>query len=483
MKLSIRKKAIIMIIVFAFVLITTATGMYARVIVNMTSQQYGERAESLAATVAQFVDVEAVAALRDQVETVYDSVENKVFSDRWGEDDWNEYIANFSGIEQSAEYLALRETLRKFQDHNDVDCIYLSYVDPASEAFVYLIDAAYEDACPPGCIDVVFDVNREILTNPDRGLPAYTTDTEEYGKLITAGAPIYYNGNVIAFSTVDYSIEALHDEQAKSVWKLYGYLVAATVLICIAAVYVLKSILVNPIKSLTDASRRFADHKPDSESGVFAGLNIKTHDELQELAEAMESMEIQINHNIQELVTVNERLIASQNIASEMSELANKDALTEVKNKTAYERYVHKLDEDIRNNARPEFGIAMFDLDSLKRINDTQGHSCGDAAIVSLSKLICGTFVHSPVFRIGGDEFTAILQNEDYRHAKQLIRQFQRRMEENAADVSLPSEARMTASFGYAEFDRATDKSYADVFNRADKFMYDNKTHQKEKRQ
>lgn len=481
MRLSIRKKAIIMIIVFAFVLITAATGMYARVIVNMTSRQYSERAESLAATVAQFVDVETVAALRNQVETVYDSVENKVFSDKWGEDDWNEYIANFAGIEQSKAYLALRETLRKFQDNNDADCIYLTYVDPAGEAFVYLIDAAYEDACPPGCIDVVYDVNREILTNPDRGFPAYTTDTEEYGKLITAGVPIYYNGNVIAYSMVDYSIGVLHDEQAKSVWKLYGYLVSTTVLICIAAVFVLKFILVDPIKLLTDASRRYADKKPDGEGDVFSELNIKTHDELQELAEAMKNMEIQINNNIKELIDMNDRLIASQNVASEMSELANKDALTDVKNKTAYERYIQKMDEDIRNNSRPEFGIAMFDLDSLKQINDTQGHSCGDAAIVSLAKMICDTFVRSPVFRIGGDEFTVILQNEDYKHAERLIGQFQRRMEETAADDSLPSETRVTASFGYAEFDRATDKCYADVFNRADKFMYENKMRQKEK--
>ena len=281
MRFSIRKKAIIMIIVFAFVLITTATGMYARVIVNMTNRQYSERAESLASTVAQFIDTEAVATLRGNVETIYNSVENKVFSDRWGEDDWNEYIANFSGIEQSREFLALRETMRKFQDYNDADCIYLTYVDPVNEAFLYLVDAAYEDACPPGCIDAIFDVNRETLTNPDRGLPAYMTDTEEYGKLITAGAPIYYNGNVIAYSTVDYSLEVLHNEQSKSVWKLYGYLISATVLICIADLFVLKFILVDPIKLLTDASQRYADKKPDAEEGVFSELNIKTHDDQQ----------------------------------------------------------------------------------------------------------------------------------------------------------------------------------------------------------
>lgn len=53
-------------------------------------------------------------------------------------------------------------------------------------------------------------------------------------------------------------------------------------------------------------------------------------------------------------------------------------------------------------------------------------------------------------------------------------------MEENAADTSLPLDARVTASFGYAAFDRTTDKCYADVFNRADRLMYENKTRQKD---
>ena len=159
MKFSIRFKAVIMIVVFAFVLITLSTGMYARVIVNMTKKQYGERAENLAKTTVEFIDTDKVVTLRDNIYAIYNSTPNKVLSDRWGEDDWNEYIENFKEIETSEEFLSLREMLRKFQDNNNVDCLYLVFIDKVNNYFIYMVDAAYEDACPPGCIDIIYDVN------------------------------------------------------------------------------------------------------------------------------------------------------------------------------------------------------------------------------------------------------------------------------------------------------------------------------------
>ena len=479
MKFSIRWKAIIMIFIFAFVLITLSTGMYARVIVNLTRNQYGERAEDLAKTAREFVDVEEIKKLRENVEAIYNATDNKVFSDRWGEDDWNEYVANFKDIETSEEFLSIRETLRKVQDNNDTDCIYLVFVDQVNEAFIYLVDGAYEDACPPGCIDYVYEVNKEVLTNPSRGFPAYETNTEEYGKLITAGVPIYYEGKVIAFSMVDISLKELHSEQANSIFKLYGYLVSTAVLLSIATLIVIQIVITRPIKKLSDASRRFAYTKTSNDEYVFANLKIRTRDELQELAESMKNMEIQIKDNIKELVDMNEKLIASQNMATEMSELANKDALTSVGNSMAYERFISKIDEQIKTNPQIKFGVAMFDLNLLKNINDTYGHKCGDEAIIKLSKIICKLFAHSPVFRIGGDEFTVILQNEDYENAKKIINNFRNFMKKNANDTSIPIEERISSPVGYSEFDATVDNSYLDVFKRADNEMYQEKNKMK----
>ena len=480
MKFSIRLKAIIMIFIFAFVLITLSTGMYARVMVNITRRQYSERAENISKTTVEFIDVEKVVTLRHNVEAIYNSVENKVFSDHWGEDDWNEYIANYQEIESSEEFISLRNMLRKFQDNNDTDSNYLVFLDPVNEAFIYLVDGAYEDECPPGCLDIIYEVNKEVITNPSRGFPAYETNTEEYGKLITAGVPIYYEGDVIAYSMVDVSLQTLHNEQANNVFRLYFYLVSTAIIISFLTLFVIKKIIVDPIKKLSEASRNFAEAKTNDNEYVFENLNINTHDELQELAESMKNMEIQIKDNIKELVEMNERLVASQNIASEMSELANKDALTSVGNSTAYERLVSKIDEQIKTNQQIKFGVAMFDLNSLKQINDTFGHQSGDAAIIKLSKTICNLFSHSPVFRIGGDEFAVIVQNEDYENAESIIDEFRKIMKKNARDPLVPYEKRISSPIGYSVYSKDIDKSYADVFNRADNEMYQEKNKMKE---
>ena len=483
MKLSIRVKTVIMIIVFAFVLITIAIGMYARVILNLTDRLFKERADDLAATSAGFLDAAKVAALRAKVEAVYNTAENKVNSDSWGEDDWNEYMALFAGIEQEPEFIELREELRKLQSTNSAKSIYIGFVDPVNECDVYLVDGAYEGACPPGCIDVIYEQNYEVIQDPERGFPAYTTDTETYGKLITAGAPIYYEGNVVAYAMCDFSLDELHGEQATSIWKLYGYLAAVAVIICLISIFVVKNSLVKPIKALTEASRSFAAAKSDPDFRAFADVKVNTRDELEELAESMKNMEVEINGNMRELVEMNRKLAASQNVASEMSELANKDALTGVRNKTFYDRIAEKMDEHIQVDRWLEFGVAMIDLNSLKYINDTYGHNAGDVAIIKLSKLICGVFVHSPVFRIGGDEFAVILQNEDYKNADQLLLQFRESVKAISQDTALPPEERVSAAAGFARFNPDTDSSFSQVFNRADDDMYRRKSEMKKEMQ
>ena len=92
-----------------------------------------------------------------------------------------------------------------------------------------------------------------------------------------------------------------------------------------------------------------------------------------------------------------------------LMEMTETDALTRVKNRTAYELAVAKYDHKIKNSTIDELGLAVFDINNLKMINDNLGHELGDEYIKNCCKLICTVFKHSPVFRIGGDEFVAIV--------------------------------------------------------------------------
>ncbi len=156
------------------------------------------------------------------------------------------------------------------------------------------------------------------------------------------------------------------------------------------------------------------------------------------------------------------------------NEMARRDELTHTKNKTAYQEAEKELQEQIRKGSEP-FGIVICDINGLKVINDTEGHKAGDEYIKAACILVCRTFQHSPVFRIGGDEFVVILRGSDYEKRERLLDGLKKRVEENIR----VGEGPVVAS-GMAEYRPGDDLSAEDVFNRADSLMYGDKTHLKE---
>ena len=81
--------------------------------------------------------------------------------------------------------------------------------------------------------------------------------------------------------------------------------------------------------------------------------------------------------------------------------------------KHAYVDAVAELNTKIDGAAADPFAVAVCDVNGLKAINDTLGHQAGDKLIREASMLICNTFKHSPVYRVGGDEFVVILIGQD----------------------------------------------------------------------
>lgn len=146
---------------------------------------------------------------------------------------------------------------------------------------------------------------------------------------------------------------------------------------------------------------------------------------------------------------------------------ANFDALTGVRNKLAYNELQEKINSKIKSNSCEDFVITVFDLNDLKKINDIKGHQAGDAYICDACKLICNKFKHSPVFRIGGDEFVAVSFGEDYEHIEELLNSF--------ADhnTKAKKDGGIIIACGMARYNN--DASVEPVFSRADKKMYENK--------
>jgi len=155
--------------------------------------------------------------------------------------------------------------------------------------------------------------------------------------------------------------------------------------------------------------------------------------------------------------------------ASAAYEKARKDALTGIKNKTAYAEFEAKLNQQIKSDDGVEFAIAICDVNGLKTVNDTQGHIVGDEYIRAASRLVCDMFRHSPVFRIGGDEFVAILRGGDFEIREQIKERFAETVKQNMA------EKKVVVACGISVYDKACDQNVADVFKKADALMYQNK--------
>ena len=100
------------------------------------------------------------------------------------------------------------------------------------------------------------------------------------------------------------------------------------------------------------------------------------------------------------------------------------DALTSVRNKGAFSAALEDLQTQMDGKTIQQFAVGMFDCDDLKTINDRYGHDKGDLYLKTACRLICRIFQHSPVFRVGGDEFAVILKGDDFLNRAELVRRF-----------------------------------------------------------
>ncbi len=155
--------------------------------------------------------------------------------------------------------------------------------------------------------------------------------------------------------------------------------------------------------------------------------------------------------------------------------LAYTDPLTGVKNKHAYIEMKKSINRRIKDGTLTELAIVVFDINDLKTINDTRGHDEGDRLIKDACSLICKYFKSSPVYRIGGDEFVVLLEGDDFSDRIDIHGSFESIMEGKVYGATA------VVASGMDDFLPGTDKSFEEVFERADYKMYKRKKELKEK--
>ena len=115
---------------------------------------------------------------------------------------------------------------------------------------------------------------------------------------------------------------------------------------------------------------------------------------------------------------------------------------------------------------------AFVSLDNFAA-HERLGHEIGDRYIKEACRLICERFQHSPVYRIGGDEFVAVLEGSDYENRRALLAAFEQMMDANLAQGNI------AVASGCAVFDPSVDRGAHTVLERADSKMYQRKKRMK----
>ena len=165
--------------------------------------------------------------------------------------------------------------------------------------------------------------------------------------------------------------------------------------------------------------------------------------------------------------------IERHRLRDELRALSLQDELTGLYNRRGFVILAEQQLKLARRLKR-QLVLLFADLDGLKQINDTFGHSEGDAALRQIAKILKDVFRSSDLIaRVGGDEFIVVAMEAENPDGNALISRLTKML--NALAKQRTRRYPLTLSFGMIRYDPEHPKSLAELLARADKVMYSQK--------
>lgn len=130
---------------------------------------------------------------------------------------------------------------------------------------------------------------------------------------------------------------------------------------------------------------------------------------------------------------------------AQIQHLSQHDALTGLPNRNKLFRFI---EQTLQGADHPQLAVLMLDLDNFKSINDSLGHSAGDAVLIEVATRLSNVTRETDlVARLGGDEFIVVLTQPGPRET--LDRFCERLVQSLRAPLVLEDQqVRMSASLG-----------------------------------
>lgn len=150
--------------------------------------------------------------------------------------------------------------------------------------------------------------------------------------------------------------------------------------------------------------------------------------------------------------------IRRRNLMRRLEDLSYKDALTQLGNRFAMEKYVRQITPE------QSIGVVYCDVTGLKGVNDTMGHKAGDDLILRASACLEQVFADYGIFRIGGDELLVLCAQIDQDTLAERMRQLECLTAENDVNIAV----------GVIWQNRA-DTHLEELLQEAEKRMYEDK--------
>lgn len=155
--------------------------------------------------------------------------------------------------------------------------------------------------------------------------------------------------------------------------------------------------------------------------------------------------------------------------ATTYQQLAYTDQMTGLMNRAAFNR-----DFDLYSSTPEDVAVIDFDLNNLKKTNDTYGHISGDKYIIDAARLIDEIFANvGTCYRIGGDEFAVLLQNASAIDLVHYLTMLEWSVDAYNRDED--AKFRMQIAHGLAVYSQEKDATLEATLSRADAAMYSDK--------
>lgn len=139
------------------------------------------------------------------------------------------------------------------------------------------------------------------------------------------------------------------------------------------------------------------------------------------------------------------------------------DSVTNLLNRKMFDQKLQSLKKT------EKAGIIIFDLNKFKQVNDLHGHIRGDYCLKSVGEVIRNNFKEiGESYRIGGDEFCVITQNDNEDEINQCLEyMFEDLIKKREKDSIIP-----TVSYGYSIYRKSEKTNIMNILQEADRNMY-----------